>query len=372
MSLRKNIEYPDFMERRKNTYKSEKVIGIMYRKCKSIFKASMDTTRHKMKPGIDLNPSLLFKGYEAYIHEATESYLEYRERFIRIMAMVRCKSESEVFLGKHFAPTRDDDARDAIKLSISMIKNLWAIMRERHFFKRSVNTTGIDLLQKASAWYHVAYTSELNKECQILSFPWILEDVFYAHSRSPEFKEFNIKNYDALSKSMLRKITCDSRKFQFFERLDFKLHICDEISYESGQDLIIAGSQGLFLFDKQISRMLDLKVISNNLIGMNSVFDNLSNKYANLRLVNQNWLVYHTNKNNDFSFSIKQSQAGVKRFLHLRRSIFENSHLLPIFYTIVNLAMYDKLLDVFEAENVELEDYLEFCLDYFKSKSCQR
>ena len=66
-------QYPDFMEKKLDkSYESQKIIGILYRKCKKI----VTNESYKTDP-IKINKSLLVEGYNEFLDYAKNLYQYY-------------------------------------------------------------------------------------------------------------------------------------------------------------------------------------------------------------------------------------------------------------------------------------------------------
>ncbi len=366
----KNLRYPDFMEKRFDAYESQKVIGVMYRQCKSIFQ-DFNVTQ---QDSVELNRSFLYSGYEEFVDEAREVYLKYRGEIERIMSLFGCKHESELLVGIYMSSTHNEEARDFYKLSSIMLKKLWKYMRTNYFFKRNFDQTEKDpkvyFLQKASAWYFVSYTSVLNRKLKILSFPWILEDVFVTSAADSGLTEtFQIRNHDIFGESLLKKFVSDSRSLQFMSRFLDKLTLKDSLCDLTGQELILTGAYGLFLFENKISD-IQLSFLNANNLSLKALRTKLEReKFKNLNLVNDVIICKH---DEDLAFSLSvDSAAGVQRFLFVREALIRNAYLMPVVYAIVHMARQDDLFTVLNADKIKLDVFLIFCLDYFQGNfSC--
>ena len=88
-----NLKYPDFMGKSGPIYESQKIIGKMYRKCKSIY-----INEHFNDP-LEVNPSFIVNGNEKYLDKAKEEYAGYRAEIERLMVYFGCKHESELLIG---------------------------------------------------------------------------------------------------------------------------------------------------------------------------------------------------------------------------------------------------------------------------------
>lgn len=326
----------------------------MYRKCKSIF------LNEHYTDSVEINYSFVLNGYQEYLPEAKELYAKYRLEIERIMHYFGCCQESELFVGVFLSSSHNDEAKDFYKLSCMMIKKLWKHMREQ-FAKRLrheklTKRTEKDIEHKiASAWYYACYLSqEENKKLRILSFPWILEDVLY---------KFDIKNNDLLSHSIIDKFCTCRDDLQLISRFIQKIELKEELEQITNLNLIICGSFGLFLFEdtNEVQLFVYNKNSSKSLITEDTK-DILDESFYNVSL-NDN--IIACNDSEDLSFTINDSTSSVKRYLYLRKSIFNNPQLLPVFFSIIHFARLDNIFLTLNLEKLKLDNYLEFCLDYF-------
>ena len=125
----KKIEYPDFMQKTARSYRSDKVIGRMYRECKRIYECEKKFNENK----IELNQSFLIGGYEAYVKEAEQLYAQYRNELERVMTYFGCDSESQLFVGVCVSVSQNDEARDQKKVSSHSIRKIWKYYRDIFF-----------------------------------------------------------------------------------------------------------------------------------------------------------------------------------------------------------------------------------------------
>jgi hypothetical protein len=216
----------------------------------------------------------------------------------------------------------------------------------------------------------VCYRSELNQKVRILSFPWIVGDVFSSSDKNASVLPFKIQNYDIFSASLLSRLTQDAHDRHFMPRFFDKLQLKDIVSDECKRDMIVTGEFGLFLFEDrfathdvelsllgQTTPEFDiLKWLSSQLIGAG---------YNSVKFFNKKIVCKH---DEDMSFSLSEHSAvNVKRFLYLRTVIFKNPYLLPVFYTIVHMARNGELFTILSSEMIELDTFLIYCVEYFES-----
>eukprot|EP00794_Sanderia_malayensis_P004794 gene4794-5421_t len=172
----KSKGYPDFMEKKGPTYISEKLIGKLYRRCRSLM---FDFELSTEKKRLDCDLDLVVDGNKAYIRDAIEQYKAYTKSFKALMVRFYLKRESEVILARpiKWNTLLNADRGAASKALAACYDAL--VKRFRNEFFRDV-CTDEETTRKASAWYRVAYDKSLMKEVQIKvrlrSFAWLVGD----------------------------------------------------------------------------------------------------------------------------------------------------------------------------------------------------
>ncbi|CAF0737858.1 unnamed protein product [Brachionus calyciflorus] len=351
----KKLKYPDFMEKSGSNYRSEKIIGKLYRKCKNIF--LNDNFRDK----IALNESLLVDGFEKFVPEAKELYQKYRFEIERIMQYFNCSQEAELFVGIYLNSVSSDEAKDFFKLSSFMIKKLWSYMREKFMrtLKNEYKINGEEeriKIQIVSAWYFVCYSHKENSNLRILSFPWILEDCLNL---------IEIKNYDLFSQSIFEKFIENRHDFQMISRFAHQIDLKSQIEKITGLKYVLTGSFGLFLFEDQNDVQLIVYNPEKRKLLTEKVSENLEDYFDN---VFYNDGVITCDESEKISFILTDSSETIKRFLYLRKSIFNNPELLLVFYFSVHFAKEDNLFITLNQDRVKLDSYLIFLLDYLQQE----
>ncbi|XP_065062019.1 uncharacterized protein LOC135688892 isoform X1 [Rhopilema esculentum] len=170
------IKFPDFMEKDSGYY-SEKVIGELYRRCRSSvfdFELAIEKGR-SCQSSFDLD--LFVDGYEEYIEDAKEGFEAYKRCMQGIMAHYSLKRESEVVLGRPLSwdPLLKADkgkVMEAIEGSYEAVKRKF-----RAEFLRNVSTQE-EQRKKAYAWYAVAYDRRNSMASKnFFSFAWLVHDI---------------------------------------------------------------------------------------------------------------------------------------------------------------------------------------------------
>ncbi|XP_035217230.1 RNA-dependent RNA polymerase 1-like [Stegodyphus dumicola] len=170
------VRFPDFMEKyHKDTYKSTKALGKMYRICKDL--ESENENASIDYHGIQVDPYLIYPGWEKYKEDALKSRNKYNALLRAVLRNYGIQHEAEAFSGAftklHCRFQERKDRAEVEKVIIGCIKRLSKSMLEE-FLDEFKDTTDINsaqeyILQKASAWYIVTYSDSGTK---FLSFPW--------------------------------------------------------------------------------------------------------------------------------------------------------------------------------------------------------
>ncbi|XP_045818047.1 RNA-dependent RNA polymerase 1-like [Trifolium pratense] len=175
-------EYPDFMEKSdKTTYKSNNVIGTLFREIQEISTRDgsiTSFTREVAKNSYDLDMEM--DGFMDYVDDAFYHKSNYDYKLGNLMDYYGIKTESEILSGnimkmsKSFTKRRD---ADAITMAVRSLRK-----EARSWFNEggtSVDSGSDDAYAKASAWYYVTYhhsfyglyNEGMNRD-HFLSFPW--------------------------------------------------------------------------------------------------------------------------------------------------------------------------------------------------------
>lgn len=346
--MKKPIEYPDFMQKPRSTsYKSNKIIGKMFRKCKKIYQKEENYTSNQ----IEINQSFIIDGHENYLDEAKQLYVRYRNEIERVMSYFGCDSESELFIGVCVSGAQNDEARDKKKVSSMSIRKIWKFFRDE-FFEQFENILDLPDIayQQASAWYVACYSdNKINNKIRILSFPWIIEDVFQ--------KFPNIYQFDHFSNSILNNyLEFNERKNVFIEIIKLKEKVSEIIK----EKLIIAGLFGLFI-SENLNDFHFYIVSEKPINNISSILANLEHEFENVTSEINDGVPKMPIKcqldNPESFFTISFIKNDIERFLYLRQIMFENDILLPLFYSILHFARIDSL-------DIKFETYLEFFVTY--------
>ncbi|XP_057865093.2 RNA-dependent RNA polymerase 6 [Cryptomeria japonica] len=194
-------QYPDFMDKEDLiSYKSEKVLGKLYRKVKNMFEEEFD--KHNCSAGfVNASESLPYDtdlevdGFEKFVEEAWLRKCSYDRQLHALLGQFNVRKEGEVVTGQISSLSKHNSRRQGeIK---DRLQNAYKALRKefRLIFEEAINCQNMDSYEqskyeaKASAWYHVTYhptwlqkTMEQLTEpddspsAPLLSFAWISVD----------------------------------------------------------------------------------------------------------------------------------------------------------------------------------------------------
>ncbi|XP_001631543.2 uncharacterized protein LOC5511133 isoform X2 [Nematostella vectensis] len=201
--------YPDFMMKTdKPTYRSKKLLGKLYRSCRSFKKLAEDSAPKEItKPCLD--PNLLVAGYRRFLDEAKNVYQEYCLRLDHIMGIYGINTEAELFSGcfRLLYQRLSRERTEVAEVVSGLLQDLRKLFRGRFFEEFGLDGTCLmkqhdeRVLQKASAWYYVSYAAEETTHQQrFLSLPWLVDEIMALiriRSRSHTFLPDFIRNTNA-------------------------------------------------------------------------------------------------------------------------------------------------------------------------------
>ncbi|XP_035683931.1 uncharacterized protein LOC118420943 [Branchiostoma floridae] len=186
--------YPDFMMKSdKPQYRSERIIGRLFRKCQELDSANQrsgtdDIVYHTS--GIDHD--LVREGFDSYIEDAQTQLNIYNNMMMSIMSLYGITSEGEVVSGcilkvKQRLGLLKNERFEVTEYVRARFKTLWRKTRAE-FFKQfdveelSEERRKEEQLKRASAWYMVTYSDAYDEKPhdpspKLLSFPWVVYDV---------------------------------------------------------------------------------------------------------------------------------------------------------------------------------------------------
>nr|AJP06347.1 RDR6 [Pinus tabuliformis] len=192
--------YPDFMDKEDLiSYKSEKILGVLYRRIKDMFGEEVE----KWKSGADFenifealpyDNDLEAVGFEEYIKEAWNYKCLYDQQLRALLGQFNVKKEGEVVTG-HISSLSKHNSRRQGEIKERLQHAYRALRKEfRLIFEGKKDCDNFEPCKhseyksKASAWYHVTYYPTWVKKAReltepdgyfsapLLSFPWISVD----------------------------------------------------------------------------------------------------------------------------------------------------------------------------------------------------
>jgi RNA-dependent RNA polymerase len=181
----------------KVSYKSEKILGKLYRNIKLNEYESDPILKYK-EHEITVNDDFIFNGYQEYMRGAIICRNLYNGKILNLMKNYRINNESEIITAdllslKQMEGRKNQHKRDVISEEVSKIINEF-----RNKFLAGIQEDNINddkynskkpmkipinnqSKAKASAWYHVTYDHpEKDNKIILLSFPWIVSDILLA------------------------------------------------------------------------------------------------------------------------------------------------------------------------------------------------
>lgn len=193
--------YPDFMEKDIRTYSSRKVLGKIYRQARCAYDLHVQLEYFDEQHSIEIDENLLIDGFESYLDDGKRQYHLYCNKLQQILDLYDYSTEAELITGCQplfLDEKRSYDAADVAGQDFKRLRtdtrreflNEFIRYNEKQSQQRKRDRNNILLssdpriaqkqLQKASAWYYVAYTEE-NEEVQehlikSKSFAWIMWD----------------------------------------------------------------------------------------------------------------------------------------------------------------------------------------------------
>lgn len=269
-------KYPDFMMKNdKPSYKSEKVLGKLYRACRALKRnteqnSSIDTKR----PVVDR--AFVVRGYESFVEDAREVYFKYCNSIEEIMSSYGIASEAELISGcfrklyKRLSRERNEIAEIVIRL----VQDVRFKFRKKFFreFQLDASPHKEQVLmnprihQKAYAWYHVSYSEEPNtpQNKRFLSFPWVVDDVMTSirDTNRKEARKESLGNVSSfmmilskvnnVTESLMKSFADEKDQLltDYKRRLSGRNQIVNRIQESTRLNLTIAtfGSTATFLF----------------------------------------------------------------------------------------------------------------------------
>ncbi|GBC00871.1 hypothetical protein RclHR1_00040022 [Rhizophagus clarus] len=176
-------KFPDFMEKHdKPTYKSDKVLGRLYR--------SIEIERFELYDNFDFDSRLYVEGYQPYLEDARMLKHEYDNDVKGLMNQFGIATEFEVTSGYiidsiiKIDRKKPRDLAKSVMDAIIPIKRHYRKLFEREFYDEETRVISPKVRSrmeaKAYAWYYVTYhPSEINDDPSdhMVSFPWVVYEL---------------------------------------------------------------------------------------------------------------------------------------------------------------------------------------------------
>lgn len=199
--------YPDFMMKRdKQMYSSTKIIGKLFRQCKSFIRLQ-NQSRLKTFVNYDfILPSI----ENRIIEDAKRDREQYVKKVDELLDLYGIGSENEAITGlimsvKSVTGRLKDEkfqVGQIVKEKMCMIQN----STREIFFEEFGGETNVfkddqRVIHKAYAWYKVTYEYENKAIRQILSFPWVVADVLALIKKKSTRESYSSRITDSLNRS---------------------------------------------------------------------------------------------------------------------------------------------------------------------------
>lgn len=181
-------QYPDFMMKNdKPSYKSDKVLGNLYRACRALKRnTEQNSSANVKRPVIDR--AFVVSGHEGFLEDARALYLKYCDSIKQIMSSYGIASEAELISGcfRKLYKRLSRERTEVAEIVNRLVQDIRMKFRKKFFSEFQLDSSrhkekqlmNVRIHQKAYAWYHVSYAEEpgaLDK--RFLSFPWLVDDV---------------------------------------------------------------------------------------------------------------------------------------------------------------------------------------------------
>ncbi|KAL9255376.1 RNA-dependent RNA polymerase 1-like protein [Drosera capensis] len=179
-------EYPDFMEKLdKPTYKSENVIGKLFREVKdrAPHRSPIESFTREVARG-SYDPHMEYDGFEDFLDDASYYKSQYDYKLGNLMDYYGIGTEAEIISGNIMKMSKSFHRRkdaEAISMAVKSLKK-----EARTWFNKMGNdlpSGASSMYARASAWYYVtyhpsywgSYNEDMNRE-HFLSFAWCVYD----------------------------------------------------------------------------------------------------------------------------------------------------------------------------------------------------
>ncbi|XP_060070919.1 uncharacterized protein LOC132550843 [Ylistrum balloti] len=188
-------KYPDFMMKSdKPRYTSNKVLGKLFRQCRSLEHAHSRTYEiDLLQHATVIDPDMIYPGYETYLESAQLSYDMYNEKILQLMSLYGVETEAEIVTGiiqklkkkRGYLQNEKYELGKVIQGKMSVIRqnvraDFFEEFGEEMLYPSNSEDNKRKILAKASAWYIVAYDVKFQKVStgkRLVSFPWIISEI---------------------------------------------------------------------------------------------------------------------------------------------------------------------------------------------------
>ncbi|KAI8972772.1 RNA dependent RNA polymerase-domain-containing protein [Pilobolus umbonatus] len=251
--------FPDFMQKKdKETYKSEKVLGKIFR---SIDQRNYKEYSSTLITDAVYDTRLRLDGMELYIAEARMLRNDYNRDLLALMNQFGVQTEAEIVSGYIIKWLKSGKSKNKYQQHETTMKavrsfhNLWRKEFEKEFIGEDRRMVDVgrrgDMELKAAAWYYVTYhpkerKEDLSLEGGFFSFPWVVYDIVCDIAKRNTYKKLSdslslpipenvIKEYAMKHLNMMRSIPVTAESEDEDEVNDEE----DEEDYDSSDEEII-------------------------------------------------------------------------------------------------------------------------------------
>lgn len=240
--------YPDFMEKEIRVYRSQRVLGKMYRQARCAYDLQVDLEYLDEQHSIELDQMLLIDGFEHFLPDGQRQYHLYCNKLQQILDLYDYTTEAELITGCQplfIDEKRSYDAADVASQDFKRLRtdtrreflNEFLRSNEKQIRKRDRQLVVLSSdpniarkqLQKASAWYYVAYTEENDEQDKVVkskSFAWLMWDLLCEiRSRKERILHLSARTIsEALKSYYITMTTLKSSHIANYEKARANLH----------------------------------------------------------------------------------------------------------------------------------------------------
>lgn len=234
-------EYPDFMQKfgERNTYISKRALGVLYRNCKRL-EIGLESTQSEISYKLD--PDLVYKNWERYEDSAEKVYKYYSVKVEYLMNTYSFSTEGELLTGALINPPKYYEQRHDLENVMTLLEYemQWIFSDlENKFFKEfggkpKKNDFTVEMYEKASAWYMVAYKENRKEnDYRFFGLPWAVADVLVKLKQNKcRLKKNKVSNNkskleDTIDKRLSHLISHLSEETPISEIFENRLNVLD-------------------------------------------------------------------------------------------------------------------------------------------------